>query len=85
MNDCYISGAKVVLENAKLVEIGRKIDCPVLMFVSDGKQVSDNWIQYQNEFAKQNNARIIQLNCGHYIHYYESDRICKEIKDFIES
>ncbi|MBO7676390.1 MAG: alpha/beta hydrolase [Erysipelotrichaceae bacterium] len=85
MNDCYINGAKMVLENAKLVEIGEKIDCPILMFVSDGKQVSDNWIQYQNEFAKQNNARIIQLNCGHYIHYYESDRICKEIKDFIES
>ena len=50
----------------------------------DGKQVSANWIQYQNEFAKRNNAKIIQLNCGHYVHYYESDRISEEIKSFIE-
>jgi hypothetical protein len=29
------------------------------------------------------NAKIIQLNCGHYVHYYESDRISEEIKRFI--
>lgn len=85
MNDCVISSAGSVLNNAKLVDEGGRIDCPVLMFVSDGKQVSADWIKYQNEFAGKINAKIIQLNCGHYIHYYESDRIAEEIKQFLES
>ena len=85
MNDCYISEAGTVLDNAKLVDKNGEIDCPILMFVSNGKQVSANWIQYQTEFAKRNNAKIIQLNCGHYVHYYESDRISDEIKKFAES
>ena len=84
MNDCYIAEAGSVVDNAKLVDKSGEIDCPILMFVSDGKQVSANWIQYQNEFAKRNNARLIQLNCGHYVHYYESDRISDEIKKFVE-
>ncbi len=29
------------------------------------------------------NARIIYLNCGHYIHYYESERINREIRAFV--
>ncbi len=83
MNDCYIDEARNVLDNAKLVDKTGEVDCPILMFVSDGKQVSANWIQYQNEFAKRNNAKIIQLNCGHYVHYYESVCISDEIKKFI--
>lgn len=35
------------------------------------------------EFAEQTNARIIYLNCGHYIHYYESERISREIRAFV--
>lgn len=84
MNDCYINEAKMVLDNAKLVEEKGTIDCPILMFVSDGKQVSANWIEYQNEFVRKNKAKIIQLNCGHYVHYYESELISKDIKDFIK-
>jgi len=83
MNDCYIGEAKTVLDNAKLVDKSGEIDCPILMFVSDGKQVSANWIQYQKEFAESNNAKIIQLNCGHYVHYYESDCISEEIMRII--
>ena len=83
MNDCYISEARMLLDNAKLVDGAGTVDCPVLMFVSDGKQVSANWIQFQNDFAEHNNAKIIQLNCGHYVHYYESDRISKEITRFL--
>ena len=54
------------------------------MFVSDGKQVSAGWIEYEREFAKQTNARIIYLKCGHYIHYYESERISREIRAFVD-
>lgn len=83
MNPCYINEAKAVLKNAKLVDAAGEIDCPILMFVSDGKQVSSGWIDHEREFAKQMNAKIVYLNCGHYIHYYESDRISHEITAFV--
>ena len=84
MNGCYINEARALSDNAKLVDAGDVTGCPVLMFVSDGKQVSSNWIQYQNDFAKRNNAKLVQLDCGHYVHYYESERICSEIREFLQ-
>ena len=44
MNPCYENEAKAILENAKIVNSAGGIDCPILMFVSDGKQVSSGWI-----------------------------------------
>ena len=29
------------------------------------------------------NAKTVYLNCGHYIHSYESERISREIKVFV--
>ncbi len=83
MNPCYENEAKAVLENAKLVHTSGLISCPILMFVSDGKQVSSGWIENERAFAEQTNAKTIYLNCGHYIHYYESESISREIRAFI--
>lgn len=83
MNPCYENEAKAILENAKLVHTAGTIVCPILMFVSDGKQVSDGWIEHEQSFAEQTKAKTINLNCGHYIHYYESDRISQEIRGFL--
>ena len=82
MNPCYKNEAKAVLENAKIVDAGGRIECPILMFISDGKQVSDGWIDHEREFAERMNAKTVYLNCGHYIHYYESERISREIESF---
>ena len=84
MNSCYENEARAVLQNAKLVDDAGGIDCPILMFVSDGKQVSSGWINHEHDFAKKMNAKIVQLNCGHYIHYYESERISCAIKAFMD-
>lgn len=83
MNPCYENEAKAVLENARIVASAGRIDCPLLMFVSDGKQVSSGWIDYERQFAEEMNAKTVFLNCGHYIHYYESKRISREIKVFV--
>ncbi len=82
MNRCYENEANAVFENAKTVDAGGRIDCPVMMFVSDGEEVSDGWIDHVREFAGQVNAKVVYLSCGHYIHYYESDRISREIIAF---
>ena len=83
MNPCYENEAEAILENAKIVDTAGTIICPILMFVSDGKQVSSGWIEYERAFAELTNAKTIYLNCGHYIHYYESERISREIREFI--
>lgn len=83
MNPCFENEAKAILENAKTVDSAGKIDCPILMFVSDGKQLSSGWIEHERLFAEQTKAKAIFLNCGHYIHYYESDRISQEITAFV--
>ena len=82
MNNCYVKAAEKVLDNANSVASFGKIEGPTLMFVSDGKQVSPNWINNECEFAEQVNAEIVYLNCGHYIHYYESEKISRMIKEF---
>lgn len=83
MNLCYENEAKAILENAKIVDKGGRIECPILMFISDGKQVSDGWIDHEREFAARMNAKTVYLNCGHYVHYYESKRISQEIRMFV--
>lgn len=83
-NECYIKEAEAVLKNAEKVAAAGMIKCPVLMFVSNGKQVSPNWLEHEQEFAEQCNAKLINLNCGHYVHYYESDLISNEIRKFVK-
>lgn len=82
MNNCYVKAAEAVLDNANSVASFGKIEGSTLIFVSDGKQVSPNWINNECEFAEQVNAEIVYLNCGHYIHYYESEKISRMIKEF---
>lgn len=60
-------------------------DIPTLLFVSDGKEVADdNWAGIQRDYAsKLSDCKVIELDCGHYVHNFEADRISAEIKDFI--
>jgi len=83
MNNCYINEAAQVLDNARIVAEAGKAECPALLFVSDGKQTSPNWICNERKYAESVNAEIVLLDCGHYIHYYESDRISSKIKEFL--
>ncbi len=84
-NDCYIKAAQAVLKNAVAVDEGGNIDGPILLFVSNGKEVSANWLKHESDFAEATGAEIIYLTCGHYVHYYESELISKKIKDFLGS
>ena len=83
-NICYINEAKEILNNSNKVEKNGNIMCPTLLFVSNGKQTSVNWTKCQQEFAKIMNAKLVIYNCGHYIHYYKSEEMSKEIFNFIK-
>lgn len=84
-NECYGREAKRVRENAAIVRSHGPISCPTLLFSSNGKQTFKNWLQNQQYFAEVMNARLITYDCGHYIHYYMSDQMSKEIISFIDS
>ena len=84
MNPRYANEAMAVKANAETVAHGGNIDGPILMFVSDGSQVSRNWIENARQFAESTGAETIYLNCGHYVHYYESETISLKIREFME-
>lgn len=85
MNNCIMNEAYAVLDNAKTVDEGGKIFCPTLMFVSDGKQVSEGWIENEKEFAEKTNAEMACYDCGHYMHYFESEKMSEKISSFVEA
>lgn len=82
-NICYINEGKEVLQNAKIVSKNGNIECPTLLFSSNGKQIDKYWIKNQQEFAKIMKAKLITFDCGHYIHYYESNEMSKSIIEFV--
>lgn len=84
-NICYINEAEEVLSNVEIVGKTGYIECPALLFSSNGKQLSENWTKCQKEFASILNAKLISYDCGHYVHHYRSDEMCKEIIEFVNS
>ena len=85
MNNCILNEAYAVMDNAKTVDDGGKISCPVLLFVSNGKQVSKGWIEDEKRFAEQTNAEMVCYDCGHYMHYFESENMSKKISGFVDA
>lgn len=82
-NICYINEGKEVLQNARIVSENGNVECPTLLFSSNGKQIDKYWIKSQQEFAKVMNAKLITFDCGHYIHYYKSNEMSKSIINFV--
>ena len=89
---CKIAANSAVRNEASAIpnavqEIDRfeKPNIPVLMFVSDGKDVGiENWVGSQIDYAADlTNASVIALDCGHYIHNNRPEQISEEIKAFI--
>lgn len=82
-NICYINEANAVLNNSKIVSGCGNIECPTLLFCSNGKQTSKNWINEQKSFAEVMSAKLVCFDCGHYIHHYKSSEMVDVIKEFI--
>lgn len=75
--------SKKILENPKP-------ECPVLIFTSQGeenpndKEAVEKWRENARDYtADMPNATLIVLECGHYVHCYEADKIETEMRNFI--
>lgn len=84
-NICCINEAKEVLKNAKIVGEDGNIQCPTLLFSSNGEDQEKDWVENQQKFAAIMGAQLISYDCGHYIHHFKSDEMCREIISFIHS
>lgn len=84
-NICCINEAREVLENVRITGEAGNIQCPTLLFSSNGEDQEREWVENQQKFAAIMGAKLIQYDCGHYIHHFKSDEMSKEIIEFINS
>ena len=84
-NICCINEAREVLNNAKVVGEDGNIECPILLFSSNGKDQEIDWVLNQQKFAEIMGAKLISYDCGHYIHHFKSDEMSEEILRFVKS
>ena len=84
-NICCINEAREVLNNAKIVGEDGNIQCPTLLFSSNGEDQERDWVENQRKFAAIMGARLISYDCGHYIHHFKSDEMRDDIIKFVNS
>ena len=59
---------------------------PTLQFVSTQNSNYEYWKSTHQELVDASTyGKLIELDCGHYLHQFESERIAAEMKDFIEN
>lgn len=83
-----IDEAKEVKRNAGVVKENGIPQVPMLLFISDGSGgtgfTKEKWRSIPKEYISNcDNARYIELDCPHYVHDYEYQRISEEIRNFI--
>jgi pimeloyl-ACP methyl ester carboxylesterase len=84
-NICCVNEAKDVLNNARVVGEDGDIQCPTLLFSSNGNDQEKDWVINQEKFAAGKGAKLISYDCSHYIHHFKSDEMSKEIIEFVNS
>lgn len=57
---------------------------PTIQYVSGVNKDKELWVNSHKDFVNASvNGKYVQLECGHYVHNYESERIAEDIKAFI--
>lgn len=85
-----IEEAKAIKENARLVSRGEVPQVPMLLFISDGSGGTgfsmETWRQIPKDYlSKVQNGTFVELDCPHYVHDYEYERISREIRIFLDT
>ena len=83
-NRTTINELKYISENAKIVGAGEIPQVPMLLFISNDTSTTELTDATQRYANTVENAKVIQLDCPHYVHDYEYNMICEEIKNFLQ-
>lgn len=83
-----IDEVKTIKENAEIVSKNGVPDVPMLLFLSDGSGGTgfdkDTWRSVPKEYVSElSNGKYIELDCPHYVHDYEYEKIATEIKLYL--
>lgn len=77
-----------IKSNVERVKQNGKPDIPILFFTSNGDGTGWNkskWEEIQTSYVEDLDiSKHIKLDCGHYVHNIEYDKIAEESKQFIE-
>ncbi|MDV4149789.1 alpha/beta hydrolase [Clostridium sp. AL.422] len=83
-----LNEAEEIKNNALIVKEGGNVDSPILMFCSNGKGTGwseEEWEDFQYDFIKEiEKGNLIKLECSHYVHNYEYEKIAEDIRSFLE-
>ena len=84
-----INETEAVKGNAKTVESGGVPQLPMLLFISDGSGGTgfdkETWRSIPEEYISQvQGGEYVELNCPHYVHDHEYEKISERIKEFLQ-
>ncbi len=83
-----LNEVEYIKKNAEIVHKNGVPQVPMLLFVSNGRGTGWNeevWCEYQESYLETvANGKLINLDCPHYVHDYEYERISEEIRRFME-
>ncbi len=88
MNDTILNESNYENEIALNEELNSKPlpTVPMIMYVSADNKDDKPWVNGMQAMADaSSDGRLIQLDCGHYVHDFEYERIAKDMKEFIET
>lgn len=80
-----VNEGRAITDAVKIIDSKSKPDIPMIMFISDGSEVNgSDWTGNHYKYAEDlTNAKVIELGCGHYVHYFEPEKIASEIRTFV--
>lgn len=87
--ETMIDEAKVVKDNANIVNENGIPQVPMLLFISNGlggtSFTKENWRSIPEKYiSDHDNVSYIELDCPHYVHDYKYEEINQEIRNFIK-
>ena len=85
MNVSVRNELRNIYNNAEIVNSSNffQRNTNILLFSSNGNERGMLWINSKNEFAEKIGAEVVILDCDHYVHHYESQRIMEVSKQFL--
>ena len=87
VNIDVINEGRAIPEAVREIDSKPKPDVPMIMFISDGRETKGtNWVENHYEYASDlTDAKVIELDCGHYVHNFMQDQIAEEIRIMVKS
>ena len=57
---------------------------PTIQYISGANKGNKLWVEAHQKYVDaSSDGKLVQLECGHYVHTFESERIAKDMKEFI--